>query len=112
MTPKPPEGYRLAVKGETYDPGEDGKPAYWWSPLRQGWVCWVMPLTPHLLPITENEYEGFSEDWATFAVPLTAMEELAALSQELGLYDVTDNPLVKGENDGSTLASVIDRTAV
>ena len=107
MTPKPPEGYRLAEPGETYYPKEGDKPAYWWS-LTKGWVCWVnslLPQDPPALPITEEEYEGFSEEWSIFAVPLTAMDELVALSQELGLYDMTDNPLVKGENDGSPLAS-------
>jgi len=109
MTPKPPEGYRLAEPGETYYPKEGDKPALWWSP-NGGWSVWQIP--DQYLGITEETYKGYPEYLSIFAVPLTAMEELAALSQELGLYDVTDNPLVKGENDGSTLASVIDRTAV
>ncbi len=83
--PTPPEGYRLAEPGETYYPQEGDKPAYWWLPRKQNWVCWVMPLTTQaLLPITEEEYEGLSEDWATFAVPLTTLDELTALNQEIG----------------------------
>jgi hypothetical protein len=93
MTPKPPEGYRLAEPGETYYPKEGGKPAYWWSPNGY-WSVWRS--NGQYLEISEETYRGYPENLSVFAVPLTAMDELVTLSQELGLYDMTDNPLVKG----------------
>jgi hypothetical protein len=91
--PTPPEGYRLAEPGETYYPKEGDKPAYWWAPLQEQWLRWINLSTQDLLAVTAED--GYCDEWNIFAVPLTAMDELVALSQELGLYDMTDNPLVK-----------------
>ena len=97
MIPEPPEGYRLAVKGETYDPGEDGKPAMWWNGKR--WLEWILLVYP--IKVVKEDYE----DGSTYAIPesmaqipleLSGLAEMAQINQELGLYGMTDNPLVRG----------------
>ena len=82
MTPKPPKGYRLAAKGETYS---GILPVYWLTPS-QRWTVWR--------DLSEETYKGYPEHLSIFAVPL---EEFTQLSQELGLYDMTGNPLVRGD---------------
>jgi len=114
MMPKPPKGYRLAVKGESYDPGDNDKPALWYNPHIGKWKVWGRLYSIE----TVEEAEGVDYVWSIYAVPkpvyriplevsafdemliqMNAMAELVQLSQELGLYDMTDNPLVKGDSN-------------
>jgi len=106
MVPKPPEGYRLAETGETYYPKEGDKPALWWGEVSESWIeNYTHSDDGRLTSQDWDQITRFGTPYYTFAIPLDAANELVVLSQGLGLYDMTGNPPVKGENDGSPMAN-------